>query len=146
MARTMDGGGGKPHGWREMVSSDRVAQIAYQWNAVNSKLWNDRLLVDQFVQYDVLCRYPQKILEGLLGAALEESVTLMREFPVLYDFDDEYVRGSGIEPKRRQWIDSSELVLSQDENVEIGPLSSNEINTVERICQRASRKLGLMDS
>lgn len=137
--------GVKPRGWREMVSSDMVAQIAYQWNAVNSKLLNDRRLVDQFVQYDILCRYPQKVLEGLLGAALEESVTLKREYPVLNDFDDEYLRGSGLEPKRRQWIDSNELVLSQDENVEIGPLSSNEINTVERICERTSRKFGLMD-
>lgn len=137
--------GVKPRGWREMVSSDKITQIANQWNAVNSKLWQDRRLVDLFVRYDVLCRYPRETLEGLLGGALEERVTLEREFPVLRDFDDEYLRGSGLEPKRRKWIDSNELVLSRDDDPEIGPLSTNEIDTVRQICESTSRTLGLMD-
>ena len=138
--------GVKPRGWREMVSSDKIAQVANQWNAVNSKLWRDRRLVDRFVRYDILCRYPRETLEGLLGGALEEKVTLEREFPGLRDFDDEYLRGSGLEPKRQKWIDSNELVLSQDDDLEIGPLSSNEIDTVRQICESTSRNLGLMDS
>ena len=48
--------GVKPCGWREMVSSDKITQIANQWNAVNSKLWQDRRLADRFVRYDILCR------------------------------------------------------------------------------------------
>ena len=138
--------GVKPRGWREMVSSDKIAQIARQWNAVNSKLWQDRRLVDRFVRYDILCRYPKETLEGLLGGALKERVTLAREFPVLRDFDDEYLRGSGLEPKRRKWIDLNELVLSRDDELEIGPLSANEIDTVRQICESTSRNLGLMDS
>ena len=128
-----------------MVSSDKIIQIANQWNAVNSKLWQDRRLVDRFVRYDILCRYPRETLQGLLGGALEERVTLEREFPVLRDFDDEYLRGSGREPKRRKWIDSNELVLSRDDDLEFGPLSTNEIENVTQICESTSRSLGLTD-
>lgn len=138
--------GVKPRGWREMVSSDKIAQVANQWNAVNSKLWRDRRLVDRFVRYDILCRFPKETLEGLLGDALEKRVTLDPEFPVLRNFDDEYLRGSRLEPKRQKWIDSNELVLSQDDDPEIGPLSTNEIDTVRQICENTSRTLGLMDS
>ena len=88
-------------------------------------------------------------------------------FPVK-DFDDEYLRGSRLEPKRRMWIDSNELVLSRDDDPEIErggirvntswrilnedretrlcPLSANEIDTVRQICESTSRNLGLMDS
>ena len=129
-----------------MVSSDRITQIANQWNAVNSKLWQDRRLVDRFVRYDILCRYPKETLEGLLGGALEKKVTLDSQFPVLQDFDDEYLSGSKLEPKRQKWIDSNELVLSRDDELEIGPLSTNEIDTVRQICESISRNLGLTDS
>lgn len=128
-----------------MVSSDKITQVANQWNAVNSKLWRDRRLVDRFVRYDALCRYPRETLEGLLSGALEESVTLKSEFPVLRDFDDEYRSGSRLEPKRQKWIESNELVLSQDNDPEIGPLSTNEIDTVRQICESTSRTLGLTD-
>ena len=73
-------------------------------------------------------------------------MTLDPEFPVLRNFDDEYLRGSRLEPKRQKWIDSNELVLTQDDDPEIGPLSTNEIDTVRQICENTSRNLGLMDS
>ncbi len=135
----------KPRRWREMVASDKVTQIANQWNVVNSKLWEDRTLVDQFVRYDALCRYPRETLQSLLDASLEEEMTLKLDFSALRDFDDEYLRGSELLPKRLKWIDSNELALSRDENLEIGPLSSDQIGTVQEICENTSRQLGLKD-
>ena len=126
--------GVKPGGWRKMILSDKVTQIANQWSEVNRRLWLGRSLVDHFVCYDALCAKPTESVETILRSAGGERITLEREFPRLRDCDDEYLRGGELQPKRSRWIETNELVLQEGEPVEVGPLSPDEMDRITSIC------------
>ena len=132
--------GVKPLGWRDMVSSDLVDQIARQWSAVNLKLWKDRGLVDAFVTYDHLCSRPAHVIRAILAGVGQEGIPL-EDVPTLRSCDGEFRSGSGLRPKRTYWAETNQLELPDNEPIEIPPLAAEKVTAVEKICADTAAKL-----
>ena len=135
--------GVKPKDWRCTVSEDKVKQVAHQWRAVNEKMWEDRELIDMVLTYDDLCVSPSSVVTRIVNRAGGIDLKAKIEFPFLRTCDDEYRRGSQLQPKRSRWVDSNELSLPEFEEVEMKPLADNQIQNIDAICGEIASRIGV---
>jgi hypothetical protein len=135
--------GVKPSGWRDLVSEDKVWQIARQWDRTNRKMWDDRACLDCVVQYDRLCADPNALVASILSGALGAAVQVGMEHDALRSCDDEYPRGGRLLPRRRDWADSNQLQLSEPSSPELAPFTADQIRTVEDVCRETALAMGL---
>lgn len=130
--------GVKPAGWRELVSDDKVSQIAHQWDRVNRKMVEDQACLDELITYDDLCSSPGEVVKSILSKATGKSVVVDFDFDKLPSCDDEYRRGAQLLPRRREWAQSNDLVLPEIRNIEIEPFDEKQTATVESICSETA--------
>lgn len=126
--------GVKPKGWRELVQDNKIHQAAHQWNAVNSKLLQDRPLLDMLVTYRELCAEPEEILARLYEKSTGHVPQGSMSIPSLRCFDDEYTTGSRLESKNRFYLERGDLKTPEDESTEVLPLTENEVQSIHDIC------------
>ena len=124
--------GVKPSGWRQLIEPDDLAsQLAHQWLRVNQSIIDHLPLVDQVVCYHRLCKNTAHVLqEVLLGFGIK---------PVLPDhplkcLDDEYLTGSRLLSKNKEFHQSGFELEINNESQEIEPLKPSEIAVIEDVC------------
>jgi len=135
--------GVKPAGWRELVSDDKVAQAAQQWERVNAKLWSDRELVDRIVPYQQLCAEPGALVEEV-AAATGQTVP-SAELEPLDPQDDEPFRGGPLESANRVFKRTGGFELEGAERgaERLEGLSPDDRSKVERICAPLAERMEL---
>ena len=127
--------GVKPARWQEMVSEKKVIQCAYQWEAVNQKLWHDRAYIDMVVSYQQLCEQAQKLVELILSRALKRPILLPAAFPVLKCFNEEYQHGAALRSKNSYYRPTgNRFDIPSKENIELLPLTEQEVVKIREIC------------
>lgn len=126
--------GVRPAHWRELVQPDKLIQCAHQWKAVNAKLSQDRAYADVVIGYHHLCSNPTAWVEKILSLATGKPVSLPAPLEPLQCFDNEYTTGSRLQSKNRYWQQSKSLQVPSDEPVEKKPLSDEEIQKIDSIC------------
>jgi hypothetical protein len=135
--------GVKPAHWRELIRDDKVAQIAHQWCRTNLRMWQDRAMLDSFITYDELCAAPATAISSLLSQAARSPVDVAFEHDALPSCDNEYRRGGRLVPRRREWVASNDLVLSELQEKQLPPFTSEQMAVVESLCKDATRVMGI---
>ena len=135
--------GVKPAHWRELVRKDKVAQISHQWEQTNRKMWRDRKTLDHLITYDRLCADPAGVISAILTDARRAPVSAIFGHDALPSCDEEYTRGCRLLPRRREWVVSNCLVLSEPTEKELDPFTEEQVETVEAICENIAQTMGL---
>ena len=135
--------GVKPAGWRELVSDDKVAQAAHQWERVNAKLWSDRELVDRIVPYQEICADPGSFVEEV--AVATGQPVRPAELAPLDPQDDEALRGGPLESANKVFKRTGGFQLEGTERgaERLEGLSREDRSKVERICAPLAERMGL---
>jgi hypothetical protein len=132
--------GVKPRRWRELRDADTVAQIARQWHAVNSCLWENRSLVDMVVWYDQLCEEPVLHARRALTMAAGRDIPAWNADPISC-FDGEFQRGSVLRSKNLCYKERGNLSCPEDEGSEVGPLNAEQVEKIESVCGELSDRM-----
>jgi len=135
--------GVKPRNWRRLVSEDKVAQIAWQWDQVNQKMWDDRTCLDMVITYDELCSSPADVVASVLSKAGAHPLDVALNHDALPSCDEEYVYGGRLLPRRQEWAATNDLVLSQSDEPELAPFTADQIRAIEHTCSETARMLGV---
>jgi hypothetical protein len=132
--------GVRPEQWREMVMPDKLLQCAYQWQAVNAKLAQDRAYSDLIISYQQLCSNPTHWIETILSITSDKPITLESTIEPLQCFDMEYQKGSRLRSKNRYWRELKTLDIPDAEPIEIEPLTDDEVQKIDDICNPIAQK------
>jgi hypothetical protein len=134
--------GVKPNGWRTLVYEDKVIQSAYQWDAVNRKLFDDKDLVDYFLTYESLCKKPQYHIEEILSMTIGTRFCVDFKIPTLECYNFEYLRGSQLQSKNRLYKKFGLIggKLPIQEKIEIAALDTEKITNIQKICNDTQNK------
>ena len=133
--------GVKPKNWQEILSDNKIEQLAKQWQSVNQQILNDINDVDLLIEYSDLCSNPNTYLQKIFS--LWEDNYVFKEMPVCQNFDNEYKTGSRLLSKNREYQKNKELDLSmiQENKGELPPFDSKDINIIQNICSDVWIKL-----
>jgi hypothetical protein len=137
--------GVKPAGWRDLVSEDKVQQLAWQWERVNAKLWRERELIDRFVAYHDFAADPQQVVGDLAQATVGHVPEM--DFPPISVLDDEYREGGRLESANAVFRRTRSLDVTGAERgpEELPPLTDAQQDAVRKICGKTAADLGLND-
>jgi hypothetical protein len=135
--------GVKPAGWRQLVDTDRVRQVATQWDRVNGKLWAERRMVDRFIAYHDLCADPSSVVNDLAQALGVPAPS--KRFAPLSAQDDEYLTGGSLESANRVYGRTKSFDLTEDARAaeRLPPLTMEQQRTVIDVCGELAVDLGL---
>ena len=126
--------GVKPSGWRDLVSDDKLVQLARQWVHVNKRMLTSG--PDLVLWYHKLCADPGIALSSIWQLACDGSQPQTSLPGKLYCCDDEpAITGSTIMPKSRLWQGEGSLSLDSYEQgkPEFPPLTDNQLQTITAI-------------
>jgi hypothetical protein len=126
--------GVKPSGWNALVDDDKIHQCAQQWLHTNQQLLADHLLIDRMIPYHRLCAEPTVYLQSILAQGWSFSA-LLPESGRFTCSDQEYLTGSALLSKNRQYQHSQSFELNQDESTELAPLKALEIQHIRQLCE-----------
>lgn len=131
--------GVRPNGWQSLLDPDPVSQCARQWTAVNGKLWTDRDLIDCFVRYEDLCAEPRAVCQGILelaGCYTSSAATPSS----LRCLDGEYLTGSRLRSKNRDYHERGDLTLPEREDNEHPPLTPHQQEIARSTCENIAQR------
>lgn len=115
--------GVKPDGWREMLRTDKVEQLAMQWRAVNQALLSAHKEINCWIDYAEFCANPR----GAIAAIFENNPPDLTNVPVtLRSSNGEYLTGGPARSRNRAHVDT-------DSEAWLDPLSSSQFKTIEQL-------------
>lgn len=133
--------GVKPRGWRKMLDDDTHVQCTNQWCGVMAKLWEDRSLVDLFVDYHRLCQDPARVLRHILRSVCGEEKAVDIDAPALRCYDDEFECGAALRSRN----EVASLAPAEPMRIELRPFSAAEIARIQTRCVEIESRFKLHD-